>query len=531
MSEMSSPTSNSTTVTEEKDPPTLACVVKRWKTKELIDFLRKEEDLDLSETAIKILEKEEINGRDFLKITKEELRSYEMPGGPASRLADFAKDLSKRKLRAYSSYKSLKEVLRKYKLDSDGIEIIPLFKLVTCEIQDSDKHLAHCMAEIMIRLKNYGSLVVDSLEAMRNEYVVAILHTALNIARDDTQKEFSMRPQYEIVGNESTGRVDYAIKDSENLICITEDKQHQIPVGIAQNIRQLESSYETNKKKRKASDTFGDYDDFDYLPGEISLGSKLPYTIEFTEDALNEKSEEYQILRKSVKKVLGVVVEPISQTQSTTSSEIKIPYNQKVEQGLICELSTFINEKSLSNSMSDKQILENTLDGDDLTPEYQKVIGVKNLHMHVTEPSGSNDIEVSASPEEKGYQVLSEKINNPENRKNSKNNTLNLFPLKKMLSKEKRKEEGEHQSDAYWVLGSHCPLCRGNHTSLKSKWWLDSRSKNTYYLHCTNLKEPGIPYDDVLKAYSGNSELIQELKTQCFTSPIPWNNVLILPDK
>ncbi|CAG8711801.1 6172_t:CDS:2, partial [Gigaspora rosea] len=42
---------------------------------------------------------------------------------------------------------------------------------------------------------------------------------------------------------------------------------------------------------------------------------------------------------------------------------------------------------------------------------------------------------------------------------------------------------------------------------------------------------PGIPYDDVLKAYSGNSELIQELKTRCFTSPIPWNHVLILPDK
>jgi len=35
------------------------------------------------------------------------------------------------------------------------------------------------MAEILVRLKNYGSLVVNSLEAMRNEYVVAILHTAI----------------------------------------------------------------------------------------------------------------------------------------------------------------------------------------------------------------------------------------------------------------------------------------------------------------------------------------------------------------
>ncbi|CAG8735467.1 17205_t:CDS:2, partial [Dentiscutata heterogama] len=177
MSEISS-ISTSTTATE--DSPTLAHVIKS---------------------------KKKINGRAFLKITKEELHDYGMPGGPVLNLADFAKNLSKRKLRAYSLYKSLKEVLRKFGLDSDGTESIPLFKIakVICEIQNSDKHFAHCMAEIMVRLKNYRSLAVDSLEAMRNEYVVAILHTALNIARDDTQKKFSMRPQYEIVGNKSTG--------------------------------------------------------------------------------------------------------------------------------------------------------------------------------------------------------------------------------------------------------------------------------------------------------------------------------------
>jgi hypothetical protein len=50
------------------------------------------------------------------------------------------------------------------------------------------------MAEILVRLKNYGSLLVDSLETMRNEYVVAILHSALHIVRDNTKKEFSTRP-------------------------------------------------------------------------------------------------------------------------------------------------------------------------------------------------------------------------------------------------------------------------------------------------------------------------------------------------
>jgi hypothetical protein len=106
----------------------------------------------------------------------------------------------------------LKEVLIRYGLESEGTDKIPLFSLQTHEIQESDKHFEHCMAEILVRLKNYGTLVVDSLEAMRNEYVVAILHTAINITRDSTGEELSMRPEYEVIGDESTGRVDFAIK-------------------------------------------------------------------------------------------------------------------------------------------------------------------------------------------------------------------------------------------------------------------------------------------------------------------------------
>jgi len=76
----------------------------------------------------------------------------------------------------------------------------------------SNKHFEHCIAKILVRLKNYGTLVLDSLESMRNEYVSTILHTALHIAGDATKKEFTMRPEYEIIGEESCGRVDYAIK-------------------------------------------------------------------------------------------------------------------------------------------------------------------------------------------------------------------------------------------------------------------------------------------------------------------------------
>src|SRR6185369_2211544 len=110
---MSAAASTSTSVT-------LAEEIKKYKTKELIDFLCKEKNLDLDDDDLSILEKEEINGPAFLKITKEELRSYGMPGGPALVLADFAKECKEKKKRAFSSYKTnddFKEVISKYEVD------------------------------------------------------------------------------------------------------------------------------------------------------------------------------------------------------------------------------------------------------------------------------------------------------------------------------------------------------------------------------------------------------------------------------
>ncbi|PKY59292.1 hypothetical protein RhiirA4_481899 [Rhizophagus irregularis] len=145
---------------------------------------------------------------------------------------------------------------------------------------------------------------------MRNEYAVAILHTAINIKGDTTGDELSMKPEYEIIG----------MKDEESLICVTEDKvQQKLTEGFAQNIKQLESSYETNKRKRKRGDDYFDYlygivtsaRDWHFLlysPGEILQASKAPFSIEFTEESLVENSEEYQTLRKGVRKVLGIIV-------------------------------------------------------------------------------------------------------------------------------------------------------------------------------------------------------------------------------
>lgn len=54
----------------------------------------------LDDDDLKIIEKEKITGRAFLKITEEKLRSISLGLGPASDLADFAKELGMRKLRS-----------------------------------------------------------------------------------------------------------------------------------------------------------------------------------------------------------------------------------------------------------------------------------------------------------------------------------------------------------------------------------------------------------------------------------------------
>ena len=47
---------------------------------------------------------------------------------------------------------------------------------------------------------------------MCNEYVIALRHVNIHIVIDKTNKKLNMHPQYGIVGEESKGQVNYAIK-------------------------------------------------------------------------------------------------------------------------------------------------------------------------------------------------------------------------------------------------------------------------------------------------------------------------------
>src|SRR3954447_17405833 len=142
------------------------------------------------------------------------------------------------------------------------------------KIGDDDKDLQYCLAEIKRKMEIIGP-AKSSNEAVRCSYIKAVLLSAIFIVKRIVRKRMSLEPQFEVVGDEATGRVDYAIKKiidslNEELICITEGKQNQEMLGIMQNVMQLESSYHTNKRKRKASEAFDD--DFDYLYGIVITG-------------------------------------------------------------------------------------------------------------------------------------------------------------------------------------------------------------------------------------------------------------------
>jgi hypothetical protein len=184
-------------------------------------------------------------------MTKDDFKECDLKIGPATLLAKEAKTLKEKPKHAFSSYLSLSEVLVKYGYDSDRIDSILLFFPSTYEIQDENKVFKRCIKKILGRLHSYGTLQPDSLEAMCNEYVVALLHAGIHIVMDITNKNLSIKPQYRIVSEESRGWVDYAIKEAENFICITEDKQYKVPLSFAQNIKQLQSACEMNKRKRK----------------------------------------------------------------------------------------------------------------------------------------------------------------------------------------------------------------------------------------------------------------------------------------
>ncbi|GBC42280.2 hypothetical protein GLOIN_2v1788170 [Rhizophagus irregularis DAOM 181602=DAOM 197198] len=218
----------------------------------------KKKNLKLEKSYFEILRKEEISGFTFLDITKEDFQSYGLKAGPTITLAKFIEGLSQ-KLRNYSLLKTLddlKEILCRNK-----------------EINNEDKAFNHCMKDIILKFSNVETMT-DVNKVTHCEFISLILYASIAIAKKLTSQNIFIVLQKNISGEDATGRVDYVIKSLEDLLCITKGKPRNIKIRYVQNLAQLKSAFQTNKKKWTVNDQAFGNDYFDYIYGIVTTGTE-----------------------------------------------------------------------------------------------------------------------------------------------------------------------------------------------------------------------------------------------------------------
>src|SRR3954470_16081143 len=107
------------------------------------------------------------------------------------------------------------------------------FSEVFKEISDNDKVFEHCMENIILKLSNVKTMT-DANEVTHCEFISAILHASIAIAKNLTSQDIFIVLQKDISGEDATGRVDYVIKSLEDLLCVAEGKPRNIKIGYAQ---------------------------------------------------------------------------------------------------------------------------------------------------------------------------------------------------------------------------------------------------------------------------------------------------------
>ncbi len=101
------------------------------------------------------------------------------------------------------------------------------------EINNDNKALNHCMENIILKLSNVKT-ITDANEVMCYEFILSILHASIAIAKKLIFQDKFIVFQKDISDEDVTGRVDYAIKTLEDLLCITERKSCNVKIGYAQ---------------------------------------------------------------------------------------------------------------------------------------------------------------------------------------------------------------------------------------------------------------------------------------------------------
>ena len=87
------------------------------------------------------------------------------------------------------------------------------------------------MEDIILKLSNV-EIMTDANETTCCEFISSILHAFITIAKKLTSQDIFIVFQKDVSGEDATGRVDYAIKSLEDLLCITEGKPQNIRLDM-----------------------------------------------------------------------------------------------------------------------------------------------------------------------------------------------------------------------------------------------------------------------------------------------------------
>lgn len=222
--------------------------IDKWSIAQVISYLKNDIDSSFDDEDISIIEKHKIDGNVLLHITKEEIKDTGLSIGPIVKIINVIEKIKRDRIsankkikRSYSSYKKIEEVFQKYNIKASNISRIPTFEIGKVEINNHDINFQHCLKDIKLWIEYMGP-ANEQNEAARCQFISCILLAAVRYF-----KNLLIYPQLEVIGDEETGRVDYAINEmksngDDELICITEGKQSDIKSGIGQNILHLDSA-------------------------------------------------------------------------------------------------------------------------------------------------------------------------------------------------------------------------------------------------------------------------------------------------
>ncbi|CAJ0852671.1 2917_t:CDS:10 [Entrophospora sp. SA101] len=237
---------------------------------------------------------------------------------------------------------------------------------------------------------------------------------------------------------------------------------------LDQNIQRLQEKISTSDKQNISKTEyipFSNIDDYESIYRSITSSNKISLLGKRNND------EENEILSESITKPESSSSTLII-TKRNNPEDIINQSSIDFEQGLMCELSAFINKKSLSNPISDKQNISKTeyipfSNIDDYESIYRSITSSNKISLLGKRNNDEENEILSESitkPESSSSTLIITKRNNPEDIINQSSIDFDqIFNLKTTIKKKSLKEEDEN-----YLLNQNKTIIKNNDAMFKN---------------------------------------------------------------